>query len=267
MLRVMRRQARAWKDDFLRYWGRLRSFHRVALAILLAMAIIPAARRFVLDPLKAQVGEARAALQEKEAPEVVTLPEEDADVQELQLKIESLEASMDGHRAKTKQAVAAWPEFTAANKGAILAAFGERITQAGMRRLEFRDASAAPPAAQARPAAGARPGARASRTTAAAPTKTAKTTPEPAAGKVPDAAADKEPLASARYWYVLAGSFEAVRGFLAQIDRFAYPAKLEQVRLQLADGDDESGAAPPMPQVNAAPELRLSFVLKLYFHD
>lgn len=261
MLRSMRRQLRTWKEDFLRYWGRLRSFHRVALAILLAMAILPTARRYVLDPLKGQIGEARAALQEKEAPEVITLPDEDPEVQELLLKIESLEETLVSHRAKTKQAVAAWPEFTVANKGTILAAFGELISQSGMTRLEFRDAAAEPLAGSAKPSAGTRT----SRTpTARAPAKT----PEKTSAKEPGQAVDKEPLESARYRYVLAGSFEDVRGFLTKIDKFGYPAKIEQASLQLAgNGDGPPGAALPPARPNTAPELHLSFYLKLYYHD
>jgi hypothetical protein len=260
MLRSMRRQVRGWREDFLRYWGRLRSFHRVALAILLALAILPTARRYVLDPLKGQIGEARAALQEKEAPEVITLPDEDPEVLELQLKIESLEETLVSHRAKTRQAVAAWPDFSTASKGTILAAFGELISQSGMTRLEFRDAATAPLDAPAKSSAGTRP----SRTSAA---RASAKTPEKTPAQAPGPAADKEPLESARYRYVLAGSFEDVRGFLTKIDKFAYPAKIEQASLQLAGGGDGPGAALPLARPNTAPELHLSYYLKLYFHD
>ncbi len=263
MLRSIRRQLRAWKEDFLRYWRRLRSFHRVALAILLAMVIVPFARRYALDPLQTEIAETRAALQEQEAPVLVTLPDDDPEVVELLMQVESLEETRESFRLERERAVDAWPAFGKSNRGSILSAFGALISRAGMTRVEFREAGVAGRPAQAKPAAGTSSLDRTDRMSRSRSTeRTQETHDEP-----PERAGDAPPLASARYQYVLAGSFRGVREFLESIDRFSYPARIEQVRLQLAGYEDKSGVSLPRPQPNAVPSLRLSFMLKLYFSD
>lgn len=255
MMRSVRRQLRGWKRDFLGMWGRLRSFHRVALGILLAIVLSRAAIYYPINPLKDEIAVAQEALVESEAPETVTLREDDVEIQELELKNEGLEQGMPARRAKMQEAIAKWPDFSKANKGAILAEFGELITQSGLTRLQFHDDEAGPLEPEEEETGRGRSVRRASRPTAKKPP-----TPAPTAAK-------PEPLATAIHSYVLAGSFENIQGFLKAVDTFSYPARIEELSLKLAGIETEDGTQPLPIQPNAPPQIRLSFRLKLYFHQ
>jgi hypothetical protein len=248
MMRSMRRQLRAWKQDFLSVWGRLRSFHRVALSIVLAMGMVVVARDRLIDPLKAEIAAARTAMEEAETPDQVTLPEDDVEIQELQLKIESYQDSLASYEKERDEAIAAWPAFRKADRGKILAEMGDLITQSGLIRLEFHDDESAPPEADEKKTG------RAAR----------RPPPKPEEQAKPKAA---EPLESGVYSYVLLGSFEAVRAFLDKISQFSYPARIENVSLQLDEQKSDDESLPPPVRPNAPPPLRLSFQLKLYFHE
>jgi translation initiation factor IF-2 len=277
----MRRQLRAWRQEFGGMWGRLRSFHRVALGITLAMGVMLGGRPYLYDTLKAAVREKREALKKMDAPESIPRPDDDPDSVELRLRIEGLEKGMDARRKERQQAVAAWPAFGKAEKGAIIARFDDLIAQSGLERLEFRDSAlpAAPPASAARdPAAAAAEKAKAERErreaerraqaekdkAAKAAEKAAEksaTEKKPAKAKA-EKPKPKDAFATAVHGYVLAGPFASVRRFLEAADTFAYPARLENVRLELADP-----AGTPPPGQRAGPVIHLSFNLKLYLND
>lgn len=256
-MRAIRRQLRAWREEFLQLWGRLRSFHRVSLGIILAFAMMSLVQRYGFSVLKSEIAKARETLEEKEVPDFVTRPEDDPDTQELQLRVENFEETLAARRSEREKAVAAWPRFTKADQGTILAKFNELITEAGLQRLTFRDAALTPPE-DAEPSA--RRGSRGRRGRGPPPAK-------PEATDEKDQA--KEPLETAVHSCVLAGSFDAVSEFLEEVDEFEYPARLEKVRLELADGVTQSEEESPAPLIrpNEAPVIRLSFDLKLYFSN
>ena len=234
-------------------WGRLRSFHRVALAITLAMVVVVVARKHVIDPLKGEVAEAKKSLEENEVPETVTLPEEDVEIQETELKVESLEERLPEYQAELKKAMESWPKFSKADKGKILAEFNDLIAQSGLTQLEFRE-GAIPLETEEDPKRSAR--------------RTRRPAVEKASEEASAASKTSEPMETAIHSYVLTGTFADVRAFLAKIDKFSYPARIEDPRLQLAELASEDDADAPAPvRINAAPQLRLSFRLKLYFHD
>jgi hypothetical protein len=253
-MRAIRRQLRAWREEFLQLWGRLRSFHRVSLGIILAFAMLSLAQRYGFSVLKSEIAKARETLEEKEVPDFVTRPEDDPDTQELQLRVESFEETLAARRSELEKAVAAWPRFTKADQGTILAKFNELITEAGLQCLTFRDA-ALPLPEEAR--SDSRRGSRGRRPPPAKPVATDEKTKA------------KEPLETAVHSCVLAGSFDGICDFLEKVDRFEHPARLEKVHLELADAATQSEEESPAPPIrpNEAPVIHLSFELKLYLSD
>ncbi len=257
MMRALRRQLRSWRQEFLQTWRRLRSFHRVALGIILAFASMSAADRYLYRPLKASIAEQQEKQKELEVPALVTKPEDDAEIQEAGLRIESAEQSVARQREEMAKAVAKWPPFTKSDQGAIVAKFNDLIARAGLRCLQFGEG----PLPAQDEAAGKTLAAPAPRRPAAA--KTAAKTD----AKADEAPAAKSPLNSVVHHCLLAGSFEAIQKFLREAERFEYPARLEKVRLALPDlAPDPKTPLPPV-QANTPPEIRLNFELTLYYHE
>ncbi len=253
MMRALRRQLRSWRQEFLLVWRRLRSFHRLSLGIILAFAGMSAANRYLFQPVKAGIAEEQEKQKELEVPELVTRPEDDPDIQELELRIEGFEKTLAQQRKALDDAVAKWPPFNKAEQGAIVAKFNDLIARAGLRCLKFGEGPL--PAAED-------PTAKSSRSTR----------PRRAAPKEKDAEEDKTPAAKTPldtvvHHCVLAGSFGAIRKFFEEAEQFGYPAEMGKVRLELPQpASDEASPLPPV-RPNAPPEIQLSFELKLYFHE
>ncbi|GEM_PF-4806353 len=259
MMRALRRQLRAWKQEFLQFWGRLRSFHRVSLGIILAFAMMSAAQRYGFSVLKREIAEEKETQQKQEVPDLVTRPEDDPETQELQLRLENIEQTIGSHRAKRQKAVAAWPRFTKADQGTILAKFNDLVSQAGLTTETMHDAASKPPEAEDK---GTRQGSRVQKPPAEKPKA-----PEKKSNDSAEKPKAKEPLDSVVYCCVLAGSFSEVRKFLQEVDKFEYPARLEKIRLELTETASDEGEQTPWLRPNAAPVIRLSFDLRLYFYE
>ena len=257
MMRALRRQLRSWRQEFLQTWRRLRSFHRVALGIILAFASMSAADRYLYGPLKGSVAEELEKQKELEVPALVTRPEDDPEIQEAGLRIESAEQSAARQREEMAKAVAAWPPFTKADQGTIVAKFNDLIGRAGLRCLRFGEG---PLPAQDEAAGKTR--------AAPAPRRVAATKKDAKAdAKADEAPAAKIPLHSVVHHCMLAGSFEAIQKFLREAERFEYPARIEKVRLALPDLAADAKSPLPPVQANSPPEIQLNFELTLYYHE
>jgi hypothetical protein len=92
MMRAIRRALRQWKGELGAFWGRFNTFYRIVLGILLAMAIVYGARRFLLDERRTAVAELRKELADESVPGAVPTPEEDDEIQEAEITQENLEA-------------------------------------------------------------------------------------------------------------------------------------------------------------------------------
>jgi hypothetical protein len=121
--------------------------------------------------------------------------------------------------------------------------------------LEFRDHAAGPLELGEDEPAGSRSPRRAVRPAAKKPPPEEAATPK------------AEPLDSAVYSFVLSGGFDDIRTFLRASNRFAYPARLEKLRLELAEIASQEDDQPPPVRPNAPPQIHLKFDLKLYFHE
>jgi hypothetical protein len=125
MIRQFRRALRQWKAELGSFWGRFNTFYRIVFGILLAMAIVYAARRQLLDERRAAVASLRKELTDHGAPDVVPSLEEDNEVQEMQLQAESLAASLEREREATRRLrEAARDERAAAEDGPEALALG-----------------------------------------------------------------------------------------------------------------------------------------------
>ncbi len=95
MKRLLRRVLRQWKSEFMAVWLRLTAFHRIVLGMILAMGLVYASRVRVLDPLTVEVDALHAQLRDKGVPARVPTIEADDDLQQEQLRAESLRESLE----------------------------------------------------------------------------------------------------------------------------------------------------------------------------
>jgi hypothetical protein len=104
-MRAIRRALRQWKGELGAFWGRFNTFYRIVLGILLAMAIVYGARRFLLDERRTAVAELHKELADESVPGAVPTPEEDDDIQEAEMTRENLKASLERERADTRAVI------------------------------------------------------------------------------------------------------------------------------------------------------------------
>lgn len=102
MMRYIRRTFRQWRDEFLAFWGKFNTFFRMVFGIVLAMAMVVAARRNLLDAKHKAVTTLEKELAKKSVPAHVPSPDSDNEVQEAELLSESLQASLEREQHETR---------------------------------------------------------------------------------------------------------------------------------------------------------------------
>ena len=102
MMRYIRRTFRQWRDEFLAFWGRFSTFYRMVFGIILAMIMVVAARRNLLDARRKAVTSLEKELSKQSVPVFVPSPSSDNEVQEAELLAESLQASLERERHETR---------------------------------------------------------------------------------------------------------------------------------------------------------------------
>lgn len=107
MRRQIRRALRQWETEFAVFWARFTTFHRVALAILLAIGMIYGARRYAFDQRRAELDTRRKELQRQNVPAHVPSPGEDEEVQQNLLRTEGIGESLAQLREETAAVAAA----------------------------------------------------------------------------------------------------------------------------------------------------------------
>lgn len=107
MRRQIRRALRQWKTEFAAFWGRFTTFHRVSLAILLAIGMVYGSRRYTFDQRRAEIDTRRKELQRQNVPAHVPTPEEDEEVQQNLLRAEGLGESLAQFREEVAMAATA----------------------------------------------------------------------------------------------------------------------------------------------------------------
>ncbi|MDR1959655.1 MAG: hypothetical protein LBQ54_11545 [Planctomycetaceae bacterium] len=272
-------------------WGRLKTFHRTALGILIAIGIAYAGVRYCVDPLLAQIAEAKEKLEESEPPDPVPSVETDEEVQKALAKMEGHEAAMNAKKTEMEQIAGTRPKITPLNKDMVLSEFTAMFSKNKLLLLQGGPVPAAgtevnPPkpvsaSSANRSGTPAKKPAVPSKTTAppkaAAPSKAAAA--KTASKNPPEVSTPKEeepPLKSEKYEYHLEGEFENLFGFLKQSESFEYPARISGIYLgtdaaeekQTGTGPSSKSVLPSRPASEKTNhKLQLQFHLTLYFHE
>jgi len=259
MIRDMKKQLRGWRAEINARWGRLTSFHRTALGIMLSVLIILAARNAWLDPLRKELEKKTEALSAKGVPAQVAPPEADKDIQELLVRIESMEPALASARASLQQTIEKRSPLRFEQKSEAVAETYRLITQAGLRVKSFTEA-ARDTARQDNGPAAEPPDRKQGKKRQGKKQPAPETPVEPAQEQ---AAKQRESvLPVAEQAYVLEGDFDGVFRFLHLMNAFPWPCSLCEVDIAAATDGDGAIVA-----FNGRPMLRLSFLHRLYFYD
>ncbi|MDO4571270.1 MAG: hypothetical protein Q4D38_12870 [Planctomycetia bacterium] len=267
-MRALRRQLRAWRDDFLKFWGRLTTFHRTALGILIAIGLVYVGRVQWIDPMNVKIAEAEEALKESAPPDPIPTIETDDEVQEAIAKIEGREGMRDKRKQEMEAVADSRPKVTASNKDSVWAEFALLVSQNKLRLVLSEPLSAAAPPPAAAPARRTRSSK--AKTKAKEDEKTAEDT---------SVANSASPFPMEKYQFHLEGTFENIMKFLETASKYPYPSKIENVQLgtylveESKEGkkDAKTGAktsAPVyVPTPGEPPRLQLKFVFTLYIQE
>jgi hypothetical protein len=237
----LRRTIRGWRHEIEGHWGRLRTFHRVALGLVLGMAMIYIARAKVLDPMQAELTETHKGVDDKGIPQIVPVPAEDSEVQEAQLKLDNLRDSSAQWQQRMEAALAKRPQIDRTNRSEVLSEFELLIVNS---RMILQNRAPYPPAVSS-------PAERTSK-------KRAKKTVKP----VPPPAISDSPLEVWAHQYELIGSFQSVCTCLERIADFPYPAQVLGTEITLA-----TTSTGQLVLQGREPLIRLRFRLEIHYHD
>jgi len=139
MMRMMKKQLLGWKKEIGAAWGRLTTFHRVALGIFLAIFMVWAARTAAIDPLKKELNKKVNALSTAGVPAAVPAPEDDNDIQELSMRIEGFEKSLAAAREALMETVRNRSPLRFEQKSDAVAETYRLITKADVRVKTFTE--------------------------------------------------------------------------------------------------------------------------------
>lgn len=139
MIRQIKKQIKGWGDEFSRLWGRLKSFHRVALGIALAIGLVWLMRETTLDPLQKKLGTIEKSLSSLGVPQPVPPPEEDNDIQEQELRITNMEQTLAQAREKLEKTVLKMSPLRKSQKSDAVAETYRLVTRAGLRVKSYSE--------------------------------------------------------------------------------------------------------------------------------
>jgi len=244
-MRGLRRQLRRWRQEVGGYWARLRTFHRTALGMFIAIALVWGARETLLDPMAGELREMNEALADAGAPAVVPVPEEDNDVLELRELVENLERTLAEAKAREAEAVAEARPLRPEEKGLAVTETGALIAEAGLRVKRLEERSPAPSGTASPQDAAPKKGAAGEAEASAPETR-------PAEGPLPQSVHD----------YSVYGTFDGIQRFLEAMDEYPWPSRLTALSITVP----EEGVAGTR-QNTLDPAIELTFQQVLYYYD
>lgn len=127
-----KRTIRDWKKSISASWGKLKTFHRIALGITIAMMMIYAARKYMLDPKLRELNKLIKQNEKTDMPEFIPDVSDDSDVVEAELKIESLEPQVAKRGQEKLDALKSRPQVSSSDVSDALAVFEALISRAGL---------------------------------------------------------------------------------------------------------------------------------------
>ncbi|MDR2642139.1 MAG: hypothetical protein LBC74_05030 [Planctomycetaceae bacterium] len=274
MRRAIKRQLRIWYADIAGYLSKLRTFHRTALGIIFAIVLIFAARKYWLDPLRAEVNDLTAKYDKSEPPSPLPTIDSDEEITLAKEQLISREKNAETKKREMETVAKSRPKITQQNKEAVLSEFATIITKNKLILVlggtpdpdDFLPSPTNP--APRKPAAATKTAAK-KQTTNTTKNTNKNTTPNTKTNtKKSDPVTkistqnNESPLKYEEYIYYLEGDFNNVFDFLKQIETFSYPIKV--TKLYIGSGETPTNALP----TNSKPEkLQLKFNLTLYFHN
>ncbi|MDR2116174.1 MAG: hypothetical protein LBP87_07320 [Planctomycetaceae bacterium] len=260
MWRLLRRQLRLWHKDFASVWGRLRTFHRTALGILIAIAIVYAAQKYCLKPIEATIADAKSEYEKTEPPNPLPTIENDNDIALAQEQIINREKTAAEKKTEMERVAKSRPKITPQNKESVRSELEAMISKNKLTLLfggvSSKNAILLPPRTTAAKTTTTKT---ATAKTTASSTKSNDNTQKTKQESAPST--EEPPLKYEEYDYKIEGHFIDILNFLKQMETFAYPAKITQFYL---------GAPETVSQTfndRRAETLQLQFRLILYFHD
>lgn len=131
----MKPQATQWYQQLAQRWAQLSAFKRFALGLALAIAIAYALMHHQIKPLQQASAALEETLKSDGVPAQVPRPQDDNELQELQLKIESLAGSLETQRAQTHRAIEASSTPPRQEEGRVVGAFDSLVFERGMDLL------------------------------------------------------------------------------------------------------------------------------------
>ncbi len=132
----MIRQFRQWKRELAAQWGKLSAFMRLCAGLAVAVAMSYYAVNMQVKPLQAERLKLDKELHSAKAPAYVPQPEEDNELQETELKIESLSESLERERRLATEAIRKAHTPAKGEEGRIIGAFDTLVFEQGLDLLK-----------------------------------------------------------------------------------------------------------------------------------
>jgi hypothetical protein len=278
MFRLLRRQLRLWHKDFASGWGRLKTFHRTALGIVLAIAVVLAARKYWLDPMTAQVAGVKSEYEKTEPPNPLPAIDDDSEMILLQEQIIGREKSTAEIKAKMEKIAQSRPKITQQNKETVLS---ELATMISKHKLILLLGGVSSKTDSTNPTGKSLQNPKTTvgtKTTPPAkkPNENTSTTKQETSALSAASPPNVPPLKEEEYIYQMEGHFNNILNFLKQLETFNYPIKVTQFYLGVPETalpadrsrSDYSRSGYNRPDSGRPSEkLRLQFHLTLYFHE
>ncbi|MDO4550004.1 MAG: hypothetical protein Q4C96_01990 [Planctomycetia bacterium] len=264
-MRVIRRQLRAWREDFQKIWGKLKTFHRTALGILIAISMVYGGRVQWIDPINTKIAEAQEALKESNPPDPIPTIETDDEVQETLAKIEGRKGTRDKRKKEMEAIIDSRPKVTLQNKERTWAEFTLLFSKNHLLLVSSAPFSDTPAATSAAP--------NSTRVRSTSRAKTAVKSQE----KEVASENNQSPFPTEKYQFHLEGTFKNIHSFLEEAAKYPYPSKIDQIQLGLTLPEESDVknretnmdftpiSAAPAPGV--APKLQLKFHFTLYIQE
>jgi hypothetical protein len=130
------RQFRQWKRELAAQWGRLSAFMRFCAGLAVAIAMAYYVVNMQVKPLQAERAKLEKELHSAKAPAYVPQPDEDNELQETILKIESLSDSLVRERRLTTEAIRKARTPAKGEEGRVIGAFDTLVFQQGLDLLK-----------------------------------------------------------------------------------------------------------------------------------
>ncbi|MDR2756678.1 MAG: hypothetical protein LBC20_13315 [Planctomycetaceae bacterium] len=260
MWRLLRRQLRLWHKDFASVWGRLKTFHRTVLGILIAIAIVYTARKYWLDPITVTIADAQSKYDKSEPPNPLPAIEDDNDIIIAQEQMIGREKTAAEKKTEMERIAQSRPKITQQNKESVRSEL-EALISKNKLILLLGGASSTQSTAQ--------PKSTTKSTSAAKTSSTAKTNTSAPKSNDNSQKTKQEttvlpedpPLKSEEFNYKIEGHFSDILNFLKQMETFPYPTKITQFYLGAPETVTKSF------NDRQSETLQLQFRLILYFHE